>query len=149
MYCNQFKSNVFAFSEKTLEKDTYQAAEHHVSTCISCSRLLSEYKVLADIMEQEKNAGPNPFAATRILQRIENEFYKPKGLTSKAWMRVLQPVAITFALMTGILIGSYTARQDQTPVNKMASTSENIEFLRSNLFISDFADEDKLLVLNK
>jgi hypothetical protein len=92
---------------------------------------------------------PNPFAATRILQHLENEIRGHEKAHSSGWIRVLQPVAIAVALVCGILIGSYTARKDVVQGNQLVNNSENIEFLKSNLFISEFADEDRNLVLNK
>jgi hypothetical protein len=149
MDCFQFKSNILAFSEGFLSDELRHSSYLHLSACNSCNRLLAEFNSLQDVIAREKTAEPNPFAATRILQRLESEFERPANPASVIFIRVLQPVAIAVALLCGILIGSYTANRESVPANNIASTSENIEFLRSNLFITEFADEDKLLVLNK
>ena len=83
------------------------------------------------------------------MQRLENEFERPVKPHSRVWIHILQPVAIAAALLCGIFIGSYTAKKDTAPENQLAATSENVKLLRSTLFISDFADEDKILVINK
>lgn len=149
MDCSQFKSNIFAFSEGSLSGELVTSSERHLASCPGCSRLLSEFNNIEAIIAQEKAAEPNHFSSTRLLQIIENEFEKPKNLHSPVWLRVLQPVSLAVALLCGILIGSYTAKKNNPPANQLAGTSENIEFLKSDLFISEFADEDKMLVLNK
>jgi anti-sigma factor RsiW len=149
MDCSQFKSGIGDFREGILAEEQRIMCERHLASCIACARLLSDFNELDAVIEQEKAAEPNPFAATRILQRLETEFERPKKTYSPGWIRMLQPVAITAALVCGILIGSYTAQKEHTPANLLVNSSENIEFLRSNLFISEFADEDKILGFNK
>jgi anti-sigma factor RsiW len=148
MDCSHFKSTILDFSEGKLSEEARQVSAQHVASCASCSRLLSEFNNLAAIIEQQKAAEPNPFIATRILQHLENDVEQAQTTATPAWLRVLQPVAIAIALLCGIFIGSYTANQDNAPATQMVNTSDNIEFLKSNLFISEFADEDKILVLN-
>jgi hypothetical protein len=106
-------------------------------------------KRLDEIIDIEKNLEPNPFQATRILQRIDSELLSQKKSASLVWMRVLQPVAISMALVIGILIGSYTARSGQNSTGQEALTkTENRENLKADLFISTFTDEDNILNLN-
>ena len=148
MDCFEFKSNILTFSEGTLSEELRHSSQRHLASCIACSRLVSEFKNLETLIELEKATEPNPFAVTRLLQRIETEFDRSTTSDSPVWMRVLQPVVLAAALLCGILIGSYTAKKD-IPANQLVTPSENIEFLRSNLFITEFADEDKILVINK
>jgi anti-sigma factor RsiW len=148
MDCSQFKSTILDFSDGKLSEEARQLSERHVASCASCTRILAEFNNMAAIIEKEKTAEPNPYIATRILQHIENELKQAQPSVTPAWLRVLQPVAIAIALLCGIFIGSYTANQDNAPATQMVNTSDNIEFLKSNLFISEFADEDKILVLN-
>jgi hypothetical protein len=149
MHCFQFRSSLFAYMERTLSDALIQDAESHLASCPGCSRLLSEFKSMDAIFELEKAAEPNPFASTRILQYLENEFDVQKTAYLPAWLRILQPVTLAIAMLCGILIGTYTAKKGNSQSGHLANTSENIEFLRSNLFINDFADEDKMLGLNK
>ena len=149
MDCSRFSDNIFAFRDGTLSEGLRQASETHLASCETCNKLLIEFDNMEAIIELEKTIQPNPFTATRILQRIEREFSRPDESHFPRWTRVLQPVAIAVALLCGILIGSHTAEKDNLQSNQLVSTSNNIELLRSNLFISDFTDEDKILVLNK
>lgn len=149
MDCLQLKSNIFAYCEGALSKEQCQSFEAHVSSCIDCKQLMTELNQMEAVIEMEKSVEPSPFAATRILQHLENELEATKKTYFPGLVRVLQPVAIAGALLCGILIGSYTAKKDNTQANQVVNPSENIEFLRTNLFISDFADEDTMLGLNK
>ncbi len=148
MDCSQFKSDLSAFREGTQPAEMHDLCEQHLSSCRACSRLVSEFDKVDMLIEQVKAAEPNPFAATRILQRLENEVDTPQKRYPVVWVRVLRPAAIAVALLCGILIGSYTAKNDAAPLNQVINTTGNIDFLRSNLFISEFADEDKILVIN-
>jgi len=149
MECTRFKSRIFAFQEGSLSVEDQHSAQDHLLSCSACSRLLATFNELDEITRQLKATEPNPFAATRILQRIEDEFHGSKRQVSPAWIRVLQPVTLGIALLCGILLGSYTASKDSKTPDQVAITPENIEFLRTNLFISEFADEDKILAFNK
>lgn len=149
MECLQFIANLMDFRQETLKDDLHRAAVLHLSSCPSCTRLMKGLDEVDELIEGEKALEPNPFAATRILQHIENEFNKPEVFKTPAWIRVLQPVAVALALVCGILIGSNASKSDDSPVDTLAKTTDNIEFLRSNLYISDLMDEDKVLDLNK
>jgi len=149
MKCSLFRNYLPAFREETLSAELQHSAHLHLASCEECRHLLEAFNETESIIEHEKAVEPSPFAATRILQRIESEFEKANAVIFPRWIRVLQPVTIALALMCGILIGSYTANKEETHVDNLLKTAENIEFLRSNLFISEFADEDRNLGLNK
>jgi hypothetical protein len=105
-------------------------------------------KRLDEIIAKEKCLEPNPFMTTRIIQRIDKELIAPKQSVFPVWIRVVQPVAITMALVIGILIGSYTARSGQNRNEQAMTKSENRANLKADLFISTFTDEDNILNLN-
>jgi hypothetical protein len=149
MDCFEFRSNIFTFNEGILSEVLNDSCNLHLASCNACSRLLAEFNKMEAIIVQEKAVEPNPFVATRILQHLENEFARKKNPGSTVWIHILQPAAIAFALVCGILIGSFIADKKPATVDQLVTTSENIEFLKSNLFISEFADEDKILVINK
>lgn len=149
MDCSHFRSNIIAFREGALPEASMNSATLHLASCRACTRLVSTFRELDEIIGHEKSSEPNPFAATRILQRIENEFSEHVKPVPPLWIRMLQPVSLAVALLCGILIGSYTAKKDNAIAVRPENTPENIEILRSNLFISEITDEDKVLVLNK
>jgi hypothetical protein len=65
------------------------------------------------------------------------------------FVRILQPALIASALLAGILIGSYSAKTGHASDDQLLSKTDHIEFLKTDLYISEMMDEDKILVLNK
>ncbi|MEI6433629.1 MAG: hypothetical protein WCP32_02210 [Bacteroidota bacterium] len=104
-------------------------------------------KRLDEIIALEKAAEPNPFQATKILQRIESEFLTQKTSGFPAWTRVFQPIAISLALIVGVLIGSFAARTNRNDLE--IAKIENLQNLRTSLFISEITDENNILNFNK
>jgi hypothetical protein len=106
-------------------------------------------KHLDHLIAKQKAIEPNPFASTRIMQRIDSEFLQPNHPSLPGWTRVLQPVAIAVALVIGIVIGTYTARSGQETATQAINKTEQRESLRADLFITDLTTEDNILNLNK
>ncbi len=96
-------------------------------------------------IEQEKRVEPNPFAATRILQRIENEFGARRTESAPVLLRIFQPVSLTLALIIGILIGAYTARNNAGP---QLTNKSSLDEIRNELFISEIMAEDHVIHLS-
>lgn len=105
-------------------------------------------KKIDDLISVVRAQEPNPFVSTRILQRIESEFPVSAPDPSHIWIRVLQPVALSIALVTGILIGAWTARSGQEPVNQAAAKTSQRESLKADLFIPEITNEDNVLNVN-
>jgi hypothetical protein len=106
-------------------------------------------KHLDQLIAKQKAIEPNPFASTRIMQRIDSEFLDSSQSSLPGWTRVLQPVAIAVALVIGIVIGTYTARSGQETATQAINKTEQRESLRADLFITDLTNEDNILNLNK
>jgi predicted anti-sigma-YlaC factor YlaD len=124
------------------------SAREHLRTCNACTKVYTGFADIDALINHEKIKEPNPFVSTRILRRIENEFIAKHQTAFPNWVRLLQPVALAVALISGILLGSYTAKKENGQAINPVVGSQNIEFLRSNLFITEFTDEDKVLDLN-
>jgi predicted anti-sigma-YlaC factor YlaD len=149
MDCKHFRNNIFAYQEGLLSAEDLRLAENHLLSCKACEKILADVRVVDEMIHVEKTLEPAPFTSTRILQRIDNEFSETRKPPVITLVRILQPVTLALALVCGILIGSYTARKDSPPAKQASNSTEKLEFLRANLFITDFADEDKNPVTNK
>ena len=148
MDCKQITDNLFAFHEGTIPDELHHSITEHLSYCASCAKLNTGFKKYHALIALEKEAEPNPFASTRILQHIESAFERPGSLNRPLWLKIMQPVAIVIALGSGILIGSYSAKTRDASTSQMTAKTEQIQFLKSDLYISEFTDEDKILDLN-
>ena len=149
MDCFQFKTNLVSFHENRLPgKEQLQFAEH-LQSCAVCSKLYHDLASVDEIIASTRKAVPNPFASTRIMQRIEAEFGQPQLRDQPFWLRMIQPATITFTLLAGILIGIYTAKNAIPSEYQPGISGNNHKELKADLFISDFVDEDRILMLNK
>jgi hypothetical protein len=148
MHCTHFHENLFAYHEGSLPDEIHQSLKDHLSSCDACVQLNSEFKILSDLIDDEKASEPSPFVKTRILQRIESEFEHPETRKIPVFVRILQPAMVAFALLAGILIGSYSAKTGNASADQLNNNADQIEFLKSDLYISEIMDEDKILVLN-
>ncbi len=148
MDCKQITDNLFAFHEGTIPHELHYSIEEHLSSCASCAKLNAGFKKYCDLIDIEKEAEPNPFATTRILQHIESAFNRPESRNTPLWLKIMQPVAIAFALMSGILIGSYSAKTRDSSTGHVTAKTEQIQFLKSDFYITEFTDEDRILDLN-
>ncbi|MEI6173788.1 MAG: zf-HC2 domain-containing protein [Bacteroidota bacterium] len=149
MNCKFFSKHLFAYHEGTLPEAFRPSFEEHLISCDSCMKLNTRYNILDELIEGEKSVESSPFASTRILQRITEEFEPSRAIHAQVWVRVIQPVAIAIALVVGILIGLFTARTGNTQAPQLVNKTDHIQFLKSDLYISEFTDEDKVLDLNK
>jgi len=118
----------------------------HAAVCPGCARLLEGYRALEGAIADEKAVLPVDFAATRILQRMENRAAGRNRVAAAVLRPALITLALAVALMAGFLIGSagYSRIAATTPVS-----AASVETLRSDLFINDFVDEDITLVVNQ
>jgi hypothetical protein len=145
MKCTEFQDNLFAYQEGGLAPETRKLMVEHTKACKSCSRILEGFDAIESAISAEKAKQPNPFAATRIIQRLENKAERRGG----ALIPVLRPVVITFlllaALLTGFLVGNHgTSRKMQVSAN-----NTTIEVLKTDFYVYDFADEDITLITNE
>lgn len=121
----------------------------HLEQCSSCSSLAREFHLLGETIIKEKRLEPNPFLKTRILQHIDNHNLDAHSERGYHLPRILQPAIITISLVAALLTGYLLGRQ-ATPGNpQSAMIREQIEVLRSDLFTTDFIDENKSLLNNK
>ena len=74
--CELLNQNLFAYAEKELPAALMQQLDRHVSGCATCNRLLTEFKSVMALMEEQKSTEPRPFAETRLLQGIETRLEK-------------------------------------------------------------------------
>lgn len=102
-------------------------------------------KQIEELVRQARNHQPNPFLATRILQRIDNEFGAPEPPRRLILYRVLRPVAVTFALASGILIGAIMAHNNPSDRQGDFLRAENLETLRTELLITDHTSAGEVL----
>lgn len=150
MDCKHFKENLFAFEEDTLLPGQKNEFSAHLRSCAECSKIYAGFQSYLLLIEKEKSVEPNPFASTRILQYIESrpEQRSQSGMMNDRW-RILFPALVAAGLLVGIFIGVYRVKSISIPDHQVVSQSKDIEILKSDLFISDFIDDDKTFLINR
>jgi len=149
MKCSQFQLLQFGFFEKTLNSHDMEDAAAHVASCSQCSEFVRAYQLTTSQIQADREAHPDPFAVTRIMQRIDYVFYNTQSASFFSLKKILQPALLTLAVLFGLLIGWFQASRHQLANDRMTNNTGNLEQLRTDLYITEFADEDNLLNLNK
>lgn len=142
MNCKEFQNDLFDYLDDQMNGETRRAFEEHAERCQSCKATYERLKALNQAISLEKSLEPNPFIQTRILQKLEDA----KAYRQVHTPIVLRPILLTLglivALTTGFLIGtSGSLKKSQSEMENL-----NIETLRSDFFVRDFADEDISLI---
>lgn len=144
MKCSDFQEILFAQAVDGQRDPDPEATQRHLESCDGCRASASRYAGIGTALQQAREAEPSPFAATRILQRIENTFAPER---KPAWLRILQPAAIAMALGCGLLVGGIAARREAARDVLGPASQGSIEQLRADLFIDAISEQDKTLVL--
>lgn len=144
MDCNEFQQHLFAQEEGELSPEVLNAMDWHTMGCESCSKLQSGIQAVERAIHAEKALEPVPFFTTRFIQRLENE----RAEKIRPAFRILQPAIITIflaaALITGFLVGNHgTTRKSQA-----VTGPDQIELLKTELYVVDFVEEDNTLLTN-
>ena len=145
MDCKIVHRHLIAYQEDNLQTDIRRAFDAHLSECNSCKNLLCGIQSVEAIIDKAKAADPNPFMTTRIIQHIENELKdreKNQGLA-------LRPILATLTVLCAIVMGYAIGKSSFDRVNGYDNNKNQIENLKTGLFIHDFIDENKTLFVNE
>jgi len=148
MDCSYINKNLFAILENTISPAEQSEIDLHIKSCSECSRVVSGFRKTMDLITKDKSKEINPFMNTRILQRIESMRSRHADRKQKVFIHVLQPVAFTFSLLLAVLIGFSLGKTGMNGGSDKTSADQDLQSIRSELFISDITDEDKTLFLN-
>lgn len=142
MDCKDIQHYVAAFAEGELSPEIRAAMTEHMSGCESCSRLAEGYLAIESIIASEKAKEPNPFLATRILQKLENN----NDQKSQPGILVLRRAVISLVLLAALVIGFFIGNYGMSRNSRISAGSNQIEVLRSDFYVHDFVDEDITLI---
>jgi len=146
MNCKELKENMFAFQEHTLSPERRQAFLGHLAACNECTLVFRQFQLALSTVDDDKEAKPNPFAATRILQRIGSHIEKrPRYFLMAQNPWIIRPVVAAVSLAVGVFIGINMALREPSPDLGLDTESPVIQSLKSEFFITDFIEEDKSL----
>jgi len=142
MACSFVRNNLFFYQEKQLSAKDYEEFQAHLRTCADCSSLVSDFLSLTTLIDAKKTAEPNPFAGTRLIQRLESATEKDKLHYGPLVYRILQPMSVSLLVLTAVITGFSIVKQVATGKFEDAGHNTNISAIQSDLNIPDFIDEE-------
>ena len=149
MDCSFIRKNLFAYQEDHLSDKDNKEFEAHLLSCVECSWIVSEFQSVISVIELRKTEEPNPFAGTRIIQKLESEMESTKEKTNPLYLRILQPLSVAALLVTAVIIGFSIVKQREPGISAIINHQQEIQAIQSDLNIPDFVDEDETFFANK
>lgn len=140
--CKLLHENVFAYVEKDLPAVLLQLLDKHVAECAECAAIVTEFKSVLILMEEQKSIEPRPFAETRILQGIESRLEKQQNSPLPVFRRILQPALISVGVATALAIGFFIGSDFATVNTQYSQSEEMTESVRTDLNIPEFMTDD-------
>ena len=134
MNCKEVNKNLIFYIEKELQAERELELQEHLKDCHDCNVLFLNLKETMAIVTKEKAAKPNTFLFTRIQEEISN-LEKPRKvfLWKRNFIKLLQPVTLSFFLLVGVIFGISMGNsiQYQTPEQSMVYQTD--EFYLNDL----------------
>lgn len=149
MNCSFIRRNLFSYQEHKLSDKDNKEFEAHLILCTECSRIVSEFQSLTSVIDLRKIAEPNPFAGTRIIERLESELESSKEKREPVFIRMLQPLVVAALLVIAVMIGFSIVKQREPEISAIIKHQQDIQAIQSDLNIPDFVDEDETFFANK
>ena len=143
--CSFIRANLFSYQEKRLSANEYKGVEDHLHSCGECARIVSDFQSVTSFIDEKKAAEPNPFFGTRLLQRIESRMEGAGTIPNPLFQRILRPISVSFLMLIAVIIGFSIVRQSEPRIFENINHQNNIQAMKSDLFITDFIDENMIL----
>jgi predicted anti-sigma-YlaC factor YlaD len=146
--CFFVRENLFPYQEKQLSAKESDDIEKHLKSCNECSGIYSDFRSLTSIIDKRKSEVPNPFAATRIVQRIEASMEKERENFNPVFLRIFPPLSVSLLMLIAIIIGFSVIMKKETKFFAAKDHQNDIKAMKSGLNLTDFIDEDKIFFNN-
>ena len=147
--CSFVRDNLFNHQEKLLSGNDLKEFEDHLLLCEECSLIVSDFQSVTSLIDHKKSVEVNDFFQTRTLQRIASDLDRVRNAPGRGLQRILQPVMISFLLLSAVLIGLSIGKRFDSKHASITAHVKNIETMKSDLFIKDFMDEDQTAFNNQ
>lgn len=141
-HCELLQKELFAYLEKELPPFQIQQLDHHISECDECNRILTEFRSMLALMEEQKSIEPRPFAETRIMQGIESRLEKRQNSSIFTFGWLLQPTLISAGVAAALVIGFFIGSGFADTHSQNTQNDEMIEAVRTDLNVPEFMTDD-------
>jgi predicted anti-sigma-YlaC factor YlaD len=142
MNCKKVKENLLFFLENELSEERRIQMENHLKDCPDCSRLLDEFSLLWEGVQQREGIGPSPYFWTRLEQRIVEyeEGRKPVFGWIGGLIRLARPAvavaAALFCIFLGYSLGNFPRQITGQTVSQVDERATAVQ----EFFDSDYLD---------
>jgi hypothetical protein len=147
--CVFVRDNLFSYQEKKLSGEKNQIFEDHLHTCSDCSQLVINFRSVSDLIEAKKANEPAPFIQTRTIRKIESELERGNRPHFAFSKRILQPLLLSTIMLTAVVIGFSLGKHLDSEFSLDVTRQNDIQFMKSDLFITDFTDENNTFFANQ
>lgn len=144
--CSFVRNHLFAYLERDLSDEEVEAVTDHLHSCEECSRVLDEFRSVTRLISVIRDEEPDPFAGTRIIQKLETRLQRGQGSTP-LFQKILQPVLLSLLLLLGAVTGVAIVKQQEARRSETLAHQQDIQAMQAGLNIPDFIDEG-ILVFN-
>ena len=141
-HCELLQKDLFAYLEKELPPIQIQQLDHHISECDECNRILSEFRSMLALIEEQKLIEPRPFAETRIMQGIESRLEKRQKSNSLIIIRILKPAIMSFGAAAALLVGFFIGSDFAETRSAFSQNNTMTEAVRTDLNVPEFMTDD-------
>jgi hypothetical protein len=142
MNCKDVKNNLVFFLENELPEKQRIEMEIHLKSCPDCSRLLEEFSLLWEGLQQRERIQPSPYFWTRLKQRIieYEEGRKPVFGWIEGLIRLTRPAVVVAAMLICIFLGYSLGNFPQQVNGQTVSQVDERTVMMQDFFDSDYLD---------
>ncbi len=99
MNCRNYRTDILLYAGGELDREKSQALEMHMKECGECRAFMNYVEESFNLIQLERNAEPNPFLATRILNEMEKRSQPVPSV--KRWIPAFAFVILLIAAVIG------------------------------------------------
>jgi predicted anti-sigma-YlaC factor YlaD len=142
MNCKSVKENLVFFLENELPEEGRIQMENHLKNCPDCSRLLEEFSLLWEGVQQRERIQPSPYFWIRLKQRIIEfeEGRKPVFGWIGGLIRLTRPAVVVAAMLICIFLGYSLGNFPQQVNGQTVSQVDERTVMMQDFFDSDYLD---------
>ena len=149
MNCASFRSSILAYTEQDFHSYSVRDFEFHSHECAACAHLLSEFRLTQEIIGKDKSIEPNPFADTRMIQRLENLRERESVWIYLFSLPRFRPLYLSFGLVLAMLLGVFLGLEEGVLPAVNSHNNTDIDLLRTELNVPDMMGDDAILFANE
>jgi predicted anti-sigma-YlaC factor YlaD len=140
MNCKSVKENLVFFLENELPEERRIQMENHLKNCPDCSRLLEEFSLLWEGVQQREKIQPSPYFWTKLKQRIVEyeEGEKPVFGWIEGLIRLTRPAVVVAAMLICIFLGYSLGNFPQQVNGQTVSQVDERTVMVQEFFNSDY-----------